>query len=82
MRGYYDLVRTRQSSLFILLGWNIVLVETFRARSMYLILVEDDTGVLEFDAMFIVKTILCHHKFDCLSMTDKPVFLSHCNVKD
>jgi len=46
MRGYYDLVRTRQSSLFILLGWNIVLVETLRARSMYLVLVEDDTGVL------------------------------------
>jgi len=32
--------------------------------------------------MFIVKTILCHHQFDCLSMTDKPVFLSHCNMED
>lgn len=51
-------------------------------RSMYLDLVEDNTGVLEFDAMFIVKIILCHCQFDCLSMRDKAVFFSHCNVED
>ena len=59
MRGYYDLVRTRKSSLFIFGGWNTVLVTTLMVRSMYLDLVEDGTGVLEFDATFIVKTILC-----------------------
>jgi len=82
MRGYYDLVSTRQLSLFILLGWNVVLVKTLMIRSMCLDLMEDDTGVLEFDAMFVVKTILCHCQFDCLSMRDKPVFLSHCNMED
>jgi len=82
MRGYYDPIRTMQSSLFIFWGWNVVLVQTLMVRSMYLVLVEDDTGVLEFDSIFIVKTILCHPQFDCLSMRDKPVFLSYCNVED
>lgn len=59
-----------------------MLIKTLMVRSMYLDLVEDDTGMLEFDVMFIVKTILCHCQFDCLSMRDKPVFLSHCNVED
>lgn len=59
-----------------------MLVKTLMVRSMCLDLVEDDTGVLEFDAMFVIKTILCHHQFDCMSMRYKPVFLSHCNMED
>lgn len=59
-----------------------MLVKTLMVRSMCLDLVEDDTCVLEFDAMFIVKTILCHRQFDCLSMRYKPVFLSQCTMED
>jgi hypothetical protein len=81
--GYYGLVRTgHTSSLFILLEWNTVLVTTLMVRSMYLDMVEEDTDVLEFDAMFTVKTVLCHCQFDCLTVRDKPVFLCHCNIKD
>jgi hypothetical protein len=40
----------------------------------------EDTGVLELDVMFIVKTIFCHCQYVWLSLTDKLVFLFHCNV--